>query len=58
MPVNGRFLLDTNIVIALLAGEETVLSGLDQAAEVFIPAIVIGELFFGAPNLAGLRKMP
>lgn len=48
MPESGRFLLDTNIVIALLVGEETILSGLDRAAEVFIPAIVIGELFFGA----------
>jgi tRNA(fMet)-specific endonuclease VapC len=41
-------LLDTNIVIALLAGEEAVLSNLDRAPEVFIPAIVLGELFFGA----------
>jgi tRNA(fMet)-specific endonuclease VapC len=48
MPVNGRFLLDTNIVIALLEGEEAVLSNLDRVAEVFIPAIVLGELFFGA----------
>jgi tRNA(fMet)-specific endonuclease VapC len=48
MPASGRFLLDTNIVIALLEGDETVLTSLDQAAEVFIPAIVIGELFFGA----------
>ena len=48
MPANGRFLLDTNIVIALLEGDEGVLSNLDLAPEVFIPAIVVGELFFGA----------
>jgi hypothetical protein len=48
MPASGRFLLDTNIVIALLAGEEAVLSNLDRAPEVFISAIVPGELFFGA----------
>ncbi|HXB74074.1 MAG TPA: type II toxin-antitoxin system VapC family toxin [Candidatus Acidoferrales bacterium] len=41
-------MLDTNIVIALLSGEEAVLSKLDRAPEVFIPAIVLGELFFGA----------
>jgi len=48
MPVSGRFLLDTNIVIALLEGDDGVLSNLDQASEVFIPATVVGELFFGA----------
>jgi tRNA(fMet)-specific endonuclease VapC len=48
MPTSGRFLLDTNIVIALLQGDDTVLSNLDQAPEVFIPAVALGELFFGA----------
>ena len=48
MPASGRLLLDTNIVIALLEGDEAVISNLDEAVEVFIPAIVIGELFFGA----------
>jgi tRNA(fMet)-specific endonuclease VapC len=47
-PVNGRFLLDTNVVIALLEGDTAVLSNLEQAAEVFVPAVVLGELFFGA----------
>jgi tRNA(fMet)-specific endonuclease VapC len=47
-PANGRFLLDTNIIIALLEGDDAVLSHLDKAAEVFIPAIALGELFFGA----------
>jgi tRNA(fMet)-specific endonuclease VapC len=48
MPANGKFLLDTNVIIALLEGDEAVLSNLDQAAEVFIPAVALGELFFGA----------
>jgi tRNA(fMet)-specific endonuclease VapC len=47
-PASGRYLLDTNIIIALLAGEDTVLSNLDQAAEVFVPAVALGELFYGA----------
>jgi tRNA(fMet)-specific endonuclease VapC len=46
--VNGRFLLDTNIIIALLNGDDAVLANLDQASEVFVPAIALGELFFGA----------
>jgi len=47
-PTHGRFLLDTNIIIALMAGDDAVVSNLDQAAEVFIPATALGELFFGA----------
>lgn len=43
MPASGRFLLDTNIVIAL-EGDDAVLAHLDQAPEVFIPAVVLGEL--------------
>ena len=46
--MNGRFLLDTNIVIALLAGETTVLEALGEVDEVFLSNIVLGELFYGA----------
>nr|WP_216634873.1 type II toxin-antitoxin system VapC family toxin [Gloeomargarita lithophora] len=48
MSMSGRFLLDTNIVIALFAGEAIVKDHLAQANEVFIPSIVIGELCYGA----------
>jgi tRNA(fMet)-specific endonuclease VapC len=48
MPATGRFLLDTNIVIALLAGDTVALSNLERAAEVFVPITVVGELLFGA----------
>ena len=44
----GRFLLDTNIVIALFAKEAVVQANLANAAEVFIPSIVLGELYYGA----------
>ena len=56
MPASGSFLLDTNIVIALLQGDEAVLSYLDRALEVFIPAIVLGELFFGAAKSGRLSE--
>lgn len=48
MSVSGKFLLDTNIVIALFADEATIKNNLAQANEVFIPSIVIGELCYGA----------
>lgn len=46
--MSGRFLLDTNIVIALFADDVIVKSNLAQATDVFIPSIVIGELCYGA----------
>jgi tRNA(fMet)-specific endonuclease VapC len=51
MSMSGRFLLDTNIVIALFADEAIVKDNLAQASEVFIPSIVIGELYYGARKL-------
>ena len=48
MQMSGRFLLDTNIVIALFAGESKVLRHLKTAKEIFLPSTVLGELYFGA----------
>lgn len=46
--MNGKYLLDTNIVIALFARESVVYQQLAKADEAFVPSIVIGELYFGA----------
>jgi tRNA(fMet)-specific endonuclease VapC len=46
--MNGRYLLDTNIIIALFADEQQIKDNLIKADEVLIPVIVIGELYFGA----------
>jgi len=43
--MNGRFLLDTNIVIALFADDDLVIEFLSDAPDVFIPSIVLGELY-------------
>lgn len=48
MQMNGRFLLDTNIIIAFFAGQDSIHKRLEQAAEVFVPCIVLGELYYGA----------
>ena len=48
MARTGRFLLDTNIVIALFARETAVQQRLAEASEVFVPSIVLGELYYGA----------
>jgi tRNA(fMet)-specific endonuclease VapC len=46
--MTGRYLLDTNIIIALFANEEEVQDLLAQTEEVFVPGVVFGELYFGA----------
>jgi len=46
--MNGRYLLDTNVLIAYFAGEEQVGKAVDTAEEVFLPSIVVGELYYGA----------
>lgn len=46
--MNGKCLLDTNVIIALFADDASVKQRLGQADEVFIPSIAVGELCFGA----------
>lgn len=46
--MSGRYLLDTNIVIALFANDPAVTDHLAESDEVFIPSIIVGELYYGA----------
>lgn len=46
--MSGRFVLDTNITIAIFARDAAVQGQLAAATEVFVPAIVLGELYYGA----------
>jgi len=46
--MSGRYLLDSNIVIALFANEKVVVDAIYMADEIFVPSIVIGELYYGA----------
>jgi tRNA(fMet)-specific endonuclease VapC len=48
MPPVGRYLLDTNILIAVLAGDPAATAGLGGAAAAFLPTIALGELYYGA----------
>ncbi len=45
--MSGSYILDTNIVIALFAGDKNVTDKLEESREVFVTTQVIGELFFG-----------
>ena len=40
--MNGKYLLDTNIVIALFGNDPDVVEQVDKAEKIFIPVIVAG----------------
>jgi tRNA(fMet)-specific endonuclease VapC len=54
--MSGRFLLDTNVVIAIFARDSSVLQYVGEADEVFLPAIVVGELHYGAQKSARVEE--
>ena len=52
----NNFLLDTNIVVAWLNGESSIANKVDKAAAVYLPVIVIGELYYGAMYSTQVQK--
>lgn len=50
--MNGRYLLDTTIVIALFANESDTQRQIAEASEVFLSSVVLGELYYGAEKSA------
>lgn len=46
--MNGKYLLDTNVIISLFAKDSQIHDRMAKAKEVFVPCIAIGELYFGA----------
>ena len=48
--MNGKYLVDTNVIIRLLNSDQRSVELFDMADEIFIPVIVAGELYYGAEN--------
>lgn len=46
--MSGKFLLDTNIAISFLNGDESIKVKIEAAQKVHISVTVLGELLFGA----------
>jgi tRNA(fMet)-specific endonuclease VapC len=46
--VTGRYLLDTNVVIAVFNGDALVQQRLIRAQKTFLSIVTLGELFYGA----------
>lgn len=54
--MSGKALVDTNVVIALFAGEPTVIEKLQQRSAVFLCSPVLGELLYGAQASARVES--
>jgi tRNA(fMet)-specific endonuclease VapC len=54
--VNGRLAVDTNAVIAYREANYDVCALIDKTVQLFLPAIVLGELLYGAINSAKPEK--
>jgi len=54
--MNGEYLLDTSVMIALFASDPTVTGRLRNMREIFIPSIALGELYYGAYRSNQLLK--
>jgi tRNA(fMet)-specific endonuclease VapC len=52
----NNYLLDTNIITAWLKGEAEVADRIDEADTIYIPVIVIGELYYGAAFSKHVKK--
>lgn len=48
--MDGRYLLDTNIVIPFFNGDPGLRGKFAQSEEIYLPVIVLGELYYGAFN--------
>ncbi len=48
MNMSGKFALDTNIVIGIFASDRSILRKLKSNPQIFLPNIVLGELYYGA----------
>jgi tRNA(fMet)-specific endonuclease VapC len=46
--MNGKYLLDTSVVVNILGGNDSITRQFDQTDNIYVPSIVIGELYFGA----------
>ena len=52
----NSYLLDTNIIAALFKGEKNIADKMDEATDVCIPTIVMGELHYGAQYSTKVRS--
>lgn len=55
-PAGSGVLLDTSVVIDHFRGDARIREGLESAAALYLPAVVLGELYYGAFRSAFREK--
>jgi len=55
--MNGKYLVDTNVIIRLLNSDQHSVELFDIADEIYIPVIVAGELYYGAETQQKNKKI-
>lgn len=51
-----RYILDTNIVVPFLNGEDGIVKKVSDAESLHIPIIVVGELYYGAMRSSKVKN--
>jgi tRNA(fMet)-specific endonuclease VapC len=54
--MNGKSLLDTNIVISIFKDEKNIAKRIRALRKVYIPVVVLGELYYGAFKSMRIEK--
>lgn len=54
--MSGKYLLDSNIVIDVFRGNEEAIARISQIENIYLPVIVLGELYFGANKSNQLQR--
>ena len=54
--MNGRFLLDTNIVIGILEEDDSITRHIGPEMHIFLSSTILGELLYGAYHSARVRQ--
>lgn len=53
--MGGNFLLDTNVVIAFINRDASVIGKVSEASAIAVPSVVLGKLYYGAEKSAKVR---
>lgn len=48
MPMNGEYIIDSNIVIDIFRGKQQTIQYVASLHKIYVPVIVLGELYYGA----------
>jgi tRNA(fMet)-specific endonuclease VapC len=56
MKTDGKFLLDTSVIVAMFGGDDYIAQNILQAIGILVPSIAIGELYYGAYKSGKVMK--